>query len=83
MENKTEQYIEKLKELLQKSNEISTFYGKVIDSNAMFLHAHGIKASDEEVKRGHRLRDEFNKLKSEAMSLEQEVFGESVLDDTK
>lgn len=77
MEKKVEQYIEKLKELLAKSNEVSTFYGKIIDSNATFLYIHGIRASDEEIMTGRKLRDEFNQLKSEAMFLEQEVIGES------
>ncbi len=83
MDKKTEEYIEKLKLLLLKSAEISTFYGKIIDSNAAFLHAHGIKASDEEVKTGHKLRDEFEKLKADAMFLEQEVFDELGSNDMK
>lgn len=77
MDQNVKEYIDKLKMMLLKLNEITTFYGKVIDSNATFLHAHGIKASDEEVKTGHRLRDEFEQLKSEAMNME------SVCDSTK
>lgn len=54
--------IESLETLLSKSSEITKFYSKVIDSNATFLHVHGIKASKEEIKTGQRFRDEFNAL---------------------
>lgn len=77
MNKKTEEYIEKLKELLLKSAEISTFYGKVLDSRAAFLSAHGIKASDEELKTAQRLVNEFKELKSEATCLESELFNKS------
>lgn len=73
MNAKEKEYVEKLKELIGKSNEISTFYGQIIDSNATFLNVHGVKASQEEIKKGKQLRDEFNKLKSDAMSLEKEI----------
>lgn len=67
------QYVDKLKELLVKSNEISTLYGKTIDSNAPFLYFHGIRASNTEIEMGNKLRDEFNQLKSEAIILEQQI----------
>jgi len=58
-----------LEELLVKSNEISTFYGQMIDKNASYLWAHRIKASDEEIAKGVQLRKEFEDLKSELAKL--------------
>lgn len=83
MDEKTKKYIEKLEELLFKSIEIATFYGKIIDSKAVFLYAHGIKASDEEVERGHKLINEFKDLRSEASRLLDELPNESEINETK
>jgi hypothetical protein len=63
--------IEKLEELLLKSNEITTFYGKIIDQNATFLHVHGIKASKEDIEFSQKLRYEFDTLKGEYRKLLQ------------
>jgi len=71
--SKYKELVEKLEDLLIKSNELTTFYGKIIDANATFLHVHGIKASKEEIETGKRLRKEFEILKSEYKSLLQSL----------
>ena len=67
----------KLKELVDKVVEISTFYVQILNDNAVFLHLHGINASKEDIEKGKRLRDEFNELRSEVSELERQIKEES------
>ena len=49
-------------------NDYATFLGKIIDMNTVYLHAHGIKASKEDIQKGEEFRD---KLKSLISQIEQ------------
>ena len=62
---KVNEQCQKRDELIKAVNDYATFLGECLDKHFMFLHVHGEKASDEEIKRGEELRAKIEQLKSE------------------
>ena len=56
---------QKRDELIKAINDHVTFLTKCLDDRFIFLDVHCIKASDEEVEKGQKLRTKIEQLKSE------------------
>ena len=63
--------------IIEKQKEIMNFYAKIINDNAGYLHIHGINSSEEEIKKGIKLRSELTSLESQ-LQQEQEEQGKSI-----
>ena len=56
---------ELLQKIIEKQDELITFYGKNISENAMFLQLHHSGATDEDCKKGINLRKEIATLNAQ------------------